>query len=551
MDHQEHMEEAQEEQQWGALPPALVVETMSRLEKAKYFGSAALTTTILADLVGMGATSLVIGLAAGGVAAYWSEEIRGVIMDHLPAPKQATTRQSKLQWLLTGQVATPHVPDDEKKAEQEQQRDEPQTAGMQGVIDLAPNLQIPVNDIAGKAIFIVGMRRSGKTTLGARLAEEFGRHFLPLLIPCLEGDYLSLVEVLPRAIIVGHPGAEQRHCRYDFTAIIPEKDDKGYKLNEAVKFGYELLEVGYQAILDLSSYPSLDEAIMIQVGIIRGMFLWADTHPENRCPSYVYLDEAQRYLPENLKESVVDHPAILDQLFKAYKDIIAIGGKRGISPVILTQRFAQVNKKIMAQSEVLFIMKQTFDIDLKRCMEFVKKSTAIEEQIAEFKQGQGVYIAADGSQLLTRFHQRRSSGERSHTPKAEMARRYAMSPREVGQKMPFTIPGPACAPSVPPSDLRIASPSPSPSSNRASLRLVEGGNEAMRRGNEGAEGGEGEEEILSELEKRIGEMFFVQGMNPNAIAKELWPKVIGGDAYQKNAGIVADAIRKVAQRKRV
>src|SRR5437660_208575 len=395
------------------------------------------------------------------------------------------------------------------------------------------------------------MRRSGKTTLGARLAEEFGRHFLPLLIPCLEGDYLSLVEVLPRSIIVGHPSAEQRYRRYDFAALMPEKDDKGYKLNEAAKFGYELLEVGYQAILDLSSYPSLDEAIMIQVGIIRGMFWWADTHPEQRCPSYVYLDEAQRYLPENLKESVVDHPAIIDQLFKAYKDIIAIGGKRGISPVILTQRFAQVNKKIIAQSEVMFIMKQTFDIDLRRCMEFVKKATATEEQIAEFKQGQGVYIAADGSQVLTRFHQRRSSGERSHTPKAEMARRYAMSPRETGQTMPYTIPGPAFAPSFSPSENRRSSPSGSPSSNRASLRLVEGGNEAMRRGTEGGEGAEVEEEDLSELEKQIGEMFFVQGMNPNAIAKELWPKVSGGDAYQKNASIVADAIRKVAQRKRV
>src|SRR5579885_3146461 len=86
----------------------------------------------------------------------------------------------------------PQAPDDEEEVEQEQQRDDPQTVGMQGVIDLAPNLQIPINDIAGKAIFIVGMRRSGKTTLGAKLAEEFGRHFLPLLIPCLEGTISRL-----------------------------------------------------------------------------------------------------------------------------------------------------------------------------------------------------------------------------------------------------------------------------------------------------------------------------------------------------------------------
>lgn len=56
--------------------------------------------------------------------------------------------------------------------------------------------------------------------------------------------------------------------------------------------------------------------------------------------------------------------------------------------------------------------------------------------------------------------------------------------------------------------------------------------------------------LLSEQEKRIGHMFFgLDGrdpMSPNAIAKELWPDVKGGDAYQKNALLVAEAIRRFA-----
>jgi hypothetical protein len=116
------------------------------------------------------------------------------------------------------------------------------------------------------------------------------------------------------------------------------------------------------------------------------------------------------------------------ELLRAYMDILAIGGKRGVAPVILTQRLAQVNKKIMAQSEVLFLMKQTMDNDLARCMEYVKRSTATEEMIARLWPGQGIYIGADGTQRLTQFHKRQSSGARSHTPRAAVALRYAQMP---------------------------------------------------------------------------------------------------------------------------
>src|SRR5215469_3202889 len=111
-------------------------------------------------------------------------------------------------------------------------------------------------------------------------------------------------------------------------------------------------------------------------------------------------------------------------------DILAIGGKRGIAPIILTQRLAQVNKKIMAQSEVLFLMRQTMDNDLARCMEYVKRSTATEELIAQFQPGQGIYIGVDGTQVLTQFHPRQSSGARSHTPRAATALRYAHMPMQ-------------------------------------------------------------------------------------------------------------------------
>jgi hypothetical protein len=293
-------------------------------------------------------------------------------------------------------------------------------------VNLASDLSILVDDIAGKAILITGMRRSGKTTLGALLAEQFGKLYIPLFIPDFEGDYLSLADVLPRAVIAGHPSAARQYVEYDFVGVTH---------SDAANLGHAILDQGYQVILDLASYPTLEEGIAAQIQVIRGMFKWAEMHPDERTTAHVYLDEAQRYLPQTLAESVIDDQVVLEGLFKIYKDVIAIGGKRGISPVILTQRLAQVNKKIMAQSEVIFVMRQTNDNDLKRCMEYVKTTTATPEDISKFKQGQGVYIANDGSQKIHQFDPRRSDGKRGATPTAEKALRYAEMPVVVGKNM--------------------------------------------------------------------------------------------------------------------
>jgi len=310
------------------------------------------------------------------------------------------------------------------------------------MIDLAPNLHVHKNDLAGKAIFICGIRRHGKTTLGARLAEQLGGHYIPLFIPCLEGDYLSLADVLPRAVIAGHPRAAGQYQSSRFEAL--------GSVQAAYQLGYDLLERGYQVILDLSSYTALDQAIAIQVNIIRGLFHWANTHPDTRVPCHVYLDEAQRYLPQTLSDSVILDRALLAELLRCYMDIIAIGGKRGIAPVILTQRFAQVNKKIMAQSEVFFLLRQTNDGDLDRCMEYVNSGTATKEQMARFQPGQGIYIASDGTQVVTQFYERRSSGERSSTPQAEATYRYA--------RMPMYRPSAAAVPSPDQSMRRVTTP---------------------------------------------------------------------------------------------
>jgi hypothetical protein len=426
-DQKQPDDEAAAEQQ--AEEPGPEEETLPRGAKALIFGGT-LVPGLLIDVASQGG---IMGAAISLIVAYGLSRHSGDLLEAVggtlprPAPRTsiAAPRERREKRSLGDRLMGRHPVYDEEEAVIVDDEEETGTGHLSSharevLIDLAGNLHVHKNDLAGKAIFICGMRRHGKTTLGALLAEQLGAHYLPLFIPDLEGDYLRLADVLPRAVIAGHSRASEQYRAYEFAALD--------SVQAAYQLGYDLLERGYQVILDLASYTTLDAALAIQINIIRGLFHWTNSHPDKRVPCHVFLDEAQRYLPQTLSDSVILDRSVLGGLLKCYMDIIASGGKRGLAPVILTQRFAQVNNKIMAQSEVFFLLRQTHDTDLERCMKYVNSEIATKEQIARFQPGQGVYIASDGSQIVTRFHHRASSGERSATPPAEAAYRYAHMP---------------------------------------------------------------------------------------------------------------------------
>src|SRR2546429_3275989 len=112
-----------------------------------------------------------------------------------PNPIAGESFKSKAARWLGMPVYEDDDPDGQPKSEpfntvvtEEQQEDNDR------MVDLAPALQLDIDDIAGKSIFICGIRRSGKTTIGVCIAEELGRFNIPMFIPDLKGDWLSCVK---------------------------------------------------------------------------------------------------------------------------------------------------------------------------------------------------------------------------------------------------------------------------------------------------------------------------------------------------------------------
>src|SRR5579859_6586872 len=261
------------------------------------------------------------------------------------------------------------------------------------LVTLAPDLHLDIDDIAGKAVFICGIRRSGKTTLGVRIAEELGKFNIPMLIPDLKGDWLSCVKTLPNVVILGKGEATEKNAR---------------------AHGYAICEEQIQIILDITTYDDMNEVAMIIANMIDGIFLWERKHPQDRRLCAVFQDEMQSFLPQNVNDSIIPDAAARDAMMNAHMRVIAVGGSLGLFPVTLTQRIAQTNNKVIGQPELMFLFKQKMDSDFNRYKNFTNVSV---DQIKALGQGQGIFVSYEGDSSIHTFHKRTSSDAMSATPR--------------------------------------------------------------------------------------------------------------------------------------
>jgi hypothetical protein len=259
--------------------------------------------------------------------------------------------------------------------------------------------------VIGRAVLFLGIRGSGKTNGLARFLEQVFRFPIPALVCDYEEDYLSFPDVLDRCLIAGAaswPG-QHRLKRY-------------WKVNarSAEEFGYSVLEYGVQVVLQIGTFETLEEAAEVMTGAIRGMFRWAEEQaPAARVPALICLDEAQHFLPQNSSVSNIKGEQAA-ALLKAFMDVNARGRKRGLTPIIATQRPAQIRKEVIAGSEIYFLMKQTNARDLDAYEELLGREQVDRRAITSFAKGECL-VYESGESWRIRFLERESE-HRGTTP---------------------------------------------------------------------------------------------------------------------------------------
>src|SRR5258706_1396927 len=232
----------------------------------------------------------------------------------------------------------------------------------EGGLPLAETFQPSIQSLLGMMVAIFGIRRFGKSNCLAVIIESLASYQLPMLLCDTKDEYAGLVNraYLPHGYMAGAPGASANvpeDVRFYYVAVDPE---------HAFAFGQSIMEGHLQIVLNLKSYESDDQAARVMCEMIRGINAWEEARPNrNRIPVEIALDEAHKWLPQQLSESCVSKETqeLLHQTF--FSTIVRLGGANGFGLIVTSQRISELDKRCL-QSVWQFLFKQTEDIDIKR-----------------------------------------------------------------------------------------------------------------------------------------------------------------------------------------
>lgn len=270
------------------------------------------------------------------------------------------------------------------------------------VMILGDNLRIHPDVLLsnGNGIFGSGVQGSGKTSILVRLLEQASQFHVPMVIFDREADLLPAVEYFPRGVIGTH-----ENC--------PTAND--------------IIKGGLQVVYDLSTWETMDERGMFIANMVNALYKVVDDSPvSHRTPCLIVLDEAAIFLPQRRGE--VFKEDVYKALANAFHNVATTGRKRGLTPVLFTQKISEINKLVLSPGT--YIMgRQTVHTDLKRYLDYIERGDDIfsymtERQICQYvsslQPGRAIVKLANGEQKIVQFYERESV-HTSHTPTIQAA----------------------------------------------------------------------------------------------------------------------------------
>jgi len=223
---------------------------------------------------------------------------------------------------------------------------------------LSESFQPDVTTLIGAMILLIGMRRSGKSNATAVLIEELARWLLPIVVFDTMDEHRGLVDkrFLQRGVHAGSMDLLKEYSELrDFVPI----DGEG-----AYEFGHSIMDGRLQVVVNLESFPN-ETSAKIMSEIIAGINDWEQARRNReRLPVMVVLEEAPKWLPQNLADSVVsrDAQALLHDAF--FGKVVARGGKNGFGLIATAQRYSMINKNLLQPLwQFLFYQKAENDVD--------------------------------------------------------------------------------------------------------------------------------------------------------------------------------------------
>jgi hypothetical protein len=251
------------------------------------------------------------------------------------------------------------------------------------------------------ATVVYGARGSGKTTFGSVAAEEAAKAKQRFCAIDLKGDWYGLKSTaagtgagLPVVIFGGDH------------ADLPLEDGAGAFIGETIA------ALEQPAILDLE-YFSKGKQVRFLAAFFERLY------DKNRDPLLLLLDEAQRYAPQR----PIDPDAA--KCLGAVEDLVKLGRKHGIGPVLFTQRGSGLNKEVSELCDVLVAFRTPGPLDQDRIKDWLEANATkaqrdeVMGQLAGLQTGTAIVASGHPDLKLFGVHRirRRETFDSSATPK--------------------------------------------------------------------------------------------------------------------------------------
>lgn len=226
-------------------------------------------------------------------------------------------------------------------------------------LNIASNLKLPL-ELAQQAICTVGIRGSGKTNTGRVMAEELLDAGVPICVIDPTDAWWGLRasrdgkgEGYPVFIFGGEHGdlpLEETHGKTIAEFLVGER--------VPVVLSLRHLRKGAQRrfVTDLAE----------ELYHLKGK-------AENRSPLTVFIDEAPLFVPQQTTGDIA-------RTVGAVEDLVNRGRNAGFGVVLISQRFATINKNVTTQAGVIIAHRLTSPQDRKALSEWIEENATIEQQ---------------------------------------------------------------------------------------------------------------------------------------------------------------------------
>lgn len=244
-------------------------------------------------------------------------------------------------------------------------------------MNLGPDLALPLSEVIGQCVAILGIRGSGKSNTAGVIFEELLSAHYPLSIVDIDGEYFGLKEKY-EVLVVG----------------AGENVDIELDVDAAPGVAELSLREGVPVILDVSDMLADERELFVLEYLTR---IWS-LAGKLRKPYMIGIEECHEFIPQGVRTDL--------------KEVIARialrGRKRGLGAVIVSQRSAKVEKDVLTQAGMLFLHRVVHEVDMRVYGELLPwPKSEVKEQVTGLGVGECIFLSGQSIRKV-RIRQRKT-----------------------------------------------------------------------------------------------------------------------------------------------